>query len=778
MDSNRRRQIEEVYHAALERDPEIQTAFLDGACRGDPDLRREVESLLARAVPVVEATATLPGSETAAGALVGAYRIVAQLGAGGMGVVYRAHDTKLGRDVAIKSLPREFARDPERLARFRREARVLASLNHPNIGAIYGLEEWGGSNYLVLELVGGETLRGPMPVARVLHCARQIAEALEAAHKNGIVHRDLKPANVKITLEGRVKVLDFGLAKAVQSTEENQYLSQSATVTGLETVAGRVMGTPRYMSPEQARGEAVDKRTDIWAFGCVLYELLAGKAAFPGETQAATIAAIQEREPDFKALPAATPALIRELLRRCLRKDVAGRLPDIAKARAAIEKAEMEPAPGAKRRRIAAVSALLAILAIGAAWWVRELGPVGRFEAAALKHATFTQLTDQPGQELYPSLAPDGKSFVYASRATGNWDIYSQRAGGKNPVNLTRDSPADDTEPAFSPDGERIAFRSERDGGGIFVMGATGENVKRITDFGYNPAWSPDGGEIVCASTTFVRPDVRLSFHSQLISVKVATGEKRLITPGVEFAMQPHWSPHAHRIAYWSVHGTQWDIWTIAAGGGKPVPVTNDPALDWNPVWSPDGTYLYFASDRGGSMNLWRVPIDERSGKVLGEPEPVTTPSPYSAYISFSRDGRSMAYAQRTFTSNIQRVAFDPSREIVVRQPLAVTQGSGAKGSPDISPDGEWIVFASRGKREDLFVVRKDGAACARSRMIRSGTGCRPGPPMANALPSTPTEAASLRSGPFIPMAVACNGSPIPRTVSSITQPGRPTAAA
>ena len=174
--------------------------------------------------------------------------------------------------------------------------------------------------------------------------------------------------------------------------------------------------------------------------------------------------------------------------------------------------------------------------------------------------------------------------------------------------------------------------------------------------------------------------------------------------------MQPQWSPHAHRIAYWSVQGTQWDIWTIARGGGEPVPVTSDAALDWNPVWSPDGSHLYFASDRGGSMNLWRVRIDEKSGKVLSDPEPVTTPSPYSAYISFSRDGRNMAYVQRTFTANVQRAAFDPVRELTIGPPLPVTEGSRVTNSPDISPDGEWIVYSTQGsKREDLLVVRKDG---------------------------------------------------------------------
>src|SRR5262245_61579125 len=291
------RRVEELFQAALERPPEDRKGFLDEACRNDADLRQQVELLLAKDVQAKSFLESAPLDDdsmpTATGLIgrqFGPYRVVSLLGSGGMGEVYRAHDDKLGRDVAIKTLPPEFARDPDRLARFRREARTLASLNHPNIAAIYGLEESSDVDCLVLELVEGEPLRGPLPLTNALRVAKQIAEALEAAHEKGIIHRDLKPANIKVTLDGRIKVLDFGLAKAVwgpglSGPNENQDSSQQSTVTPLETMAGRIMGTPGYMSPEQARGQKVDRRIDIWAFGCVLYELLAGKRAFPGETQ-------------------------------------------------------------------------------------------------------------------------------------------------------------------------------------------------------------------------------------------------------------------------------------------------------------------------------------------------------------------------------------------------------------------------------------------------------------------------------------------------------------
>src|SRR5271167_3065986 len=285
----------------------------------------------------------------AAGTKLGSYEVVAQIGAGGMGEVYLAHDTKLGRDVAIKVLPEAFAHDPERLSRFQREAKMLASLNHPNIATIHGLEQSGGTSYLVMELVSGETLQervkrdGPVPVEESLAIAKQIAEALEAAHEKGIIHRDLKPANVKVTPEGKVKVLDFGLAKAFEGDTSNEDPSNSPTVSMAATMHGMILGTAAYMSPEQARGKALDKRTDIWAFGCVLHELLTGKQAFHGEDVTEILAAVVLKEPAFDGLPKNISSSIRVLLQRCLRKDRRQRTPDAATIRIEIEDAIAAP---------------------------------------------------------------------------------------------------------------------------------------------------------------------------------------------------------------------------------------------------------------------------------------------------------------------------------------------------------------------------------------------------------------------------------------------------
>jgi serine/threonine protein kinase len=281
------------------------------------------------------------------GSRLGVYEVIALIGRGGMGAVYRAHDPRLGRDVAIKVLPESLAADPERAARFEREARVLASLSHPHIGAIYGVEEATGPEHttikaLVLELVSGPTLAdrlaaGPLPLAEALQIARQIGDAVEAAHERGIVHRDLKPANIKLTPEGSAKVLDFGLAKLVVGNDLDS--TQSSTMTVAGTHIGVILGTPLYMSPEQARGQTIDKRADIWSFGCVFYEMLTGRAAFPGQTVSDTIAAVLSVDPDWSVLPAATPAPLRTLLQRCVEKDPRQRLRDIGDARIELDTA-------------------------------------------------------------------------------------------------------------------------------------------------------------------------------------------------------------------------------------------------------------------------------------------------------------------------------------------------------------------------------------------------------------------------------------------------------
>jgi serine/threonine protein kinase len=399
---------------------------------------------------------------------IGAYRIVSLLGQGGMGEVYRAHDDKLGRDVALKILPDSVAHDPERLARFEREARLLAALNHPNIAAIYGFETAGSVPALVLELVEGPTLAdrlgdSPIPVAEALALARQIAEAIESAHDKGIVHRDLKPANIKIASGGLVKVLDFGLAKLADAPDPSSDArsadaSQSPTFTAVSR--GFILGTAPYMSPEQARGLQVDTRTDVWAFGCVLYEMLTRRPAFPGRTATDSIAAVVERDPDWTALPRDTPQRIRDLLRRCLAKDVKRRLHHIADARLEIEDALAQPRDDAAqetlsrpRERLAwmTVAALLAVAAVAALVWNRPApeAPETRLEIA-------TPPTTDP---VSLAISPDGRQVVFVATSNGKPHLWIRSLDSVSARPLAGTESA--YYPFWAPDGRSIAFFAE-----------------------------------------------------------------------------------------------------------------------------------------------------------------------------------------------------------------------------------------------------------------------------------------------------------------------------
>src|SRR5215831_2771210 len=367
MTPERWREVTQIYGAVVSQAPERRAAAVAELCGTDEELRREVESLLQSkdGESLLERAAVDRGSVMqmlSVGSQIGVFRIDSLLGVGGMGEVYRARDTKLNRDVAIKILPPAFANDPDRLARFKREAQVLASLNHPNIATIHGFEDGGGVHALVLELVDGDTLADrlgppqgrPLPVPEALAIARQIADALEAAHEQGIIHRDLKPANIKVRDDGTVKVLDFGLAKLADpvgaALQGGPSLTQSPTITTpAMTAAGMILGTAAYMSPEQAKGKPADKRSDIWAFGCVFYEMLTGKRAFDGSDVAETLAAIIRADPDFSLLPSALPPIIRTALISCFQKSRSARTGDIAAIKFALQHTSLEAAPRGRR---------------------------------------------------------------------------------------------------------------------------------------------------------------------------------------------------------------------------------------------------------------------------------------------------------------------------------------------------------------------------------------------------------------------------------------------
>jgi serine/threonine protein kinase/Tol biopolymer transport system component len=490
MNEDRWRRIEELYHAARLLNDSVRASFLAAATEGDAELRHEVESLLVSGAsspgfldePVEMSGAGPRVSDVASlsGRRIGTYSIHERIGAGGMGEVYRAHDSKLRRDVALKVIAADLIGDndqqrPDHLRRFRHEAHALAALNHPNIAAIYGLEEADGVTALVMELVDGSTLadrmlQGAIPVEEALPVAKQIAEALEAAHERGIVHRDLKPANIKLRADGTVKVLDFGLAKAMGPAVRVPDVSQRATHTApAKTATGVIVGTAAYMSPEQASGRAVDHRTDIWAFGCVLFEMLTGRAAFGGDTLTDTLAAVMRAEPDWPQLPAATPPRIGTLLHRCLDKDNRRRLQAIAEARIVIEHVlsrvpdDSTSAQTSTSRRVSLpwgwAALLLVAVAVLSSLMAYRVG-AGRAEPAAL--AVLRPNIDlPPGVTLSgsPALSPDGSKLVVVGQSKSKTQLYlrSLDQDETRPIEGTAEARA----PFFSPDGKWVGFYAD-----------------------------------------------------------------------------------------------------------------------------------------------------------------------------------------------------------------------------------------------------------------------------------------------------------------------------
>ena len=743
MTATRWQRVGNIYHAAMALGAEERRAYLDSACGDDAEVRREVESLLAHAgdasgfleTPALELTGRALAAQTTSliGRRVGQYEVRSFIGAGGMGEVYLAHDTRLNRDVALKCLPPHVASDSSARARLEREARLLATLNHPNIAAIYGVEQADGVTALILELAEGHTLADQsLPMREALGIARQIADALEAAHDKDIIHRDLKPANIKVTPGGVVKVLDFGLAKAL-----NEGPAHGPDASTERTRAGVIMGTAAYMSPEQARGKALDRRTDVWAFGYVMYEQIARRAAFAGETSSDCLVRVLESEPDWARLPQDTPDSIRRLLKRCLQKDPAARLHHIADARLELDEAlHPQPAPGLpgplRARRIWRLGLLTSALVAG----VTAVGYVARALVAAPPVGVVTQLTFRHGNIGKARFAPDGESVVYSAAWNGEpYRLYTTRVGSAQSRAMDL-GPADllalskQGQLAISP--SRPAVDGWEPHGTLAVTALSGGGARELYIDVVGADWTPDG-----AAMALVR---RVDGGTQLeFPVGTVVHQAPVILP-------PRISPDGTRVCFFAgeAYGQLW----VGERSGSARLLATPLGRGGHCAWTPDGREIWVEAGGGMHMTLDAIALSGArrtvasytgmiqiediapDGKVLLAAGTLRFSAHGSTRDSADGGDRDLTVfdATRLFhlTRNGQQVLLWDNSPGAERHPAFLGETSGTPAVPlgpgapaALSPDGKWAAVigdgASNRRIRNKLTLVPTGAGTART---------------------------------------------------------------
>jgi serine/threonine protein kinase len=690
------------------------------------------------------------------GAKLGRYRVISELGSGGMGVVYLVHDEALGRSAALKVFSAEGPHKPHELHRFIQEARTAALIRHPNIAHIYEIGEDDGNNFIAMEYVEGVMLRHykPTSLTEMLDCFIQIVKALVAAHTVGVVHRDLKPENIMVGTDGYIKILDFGLAKRIPRSERHSE-NHASTLSTVYTDPGTIIGTATYMSPEQARGIAVDARTDVWSVGVTMYEMLAGRPPFEANTVSDVISMILHKEPaPIARFSREVPAQLEWLVMKTLNKDPAERyqttkelLADLQKLkrrfeidkelgevlsefpatehgrgggskgelgslvstesavpRSTVPMSSVEYIVSAitahKRGATITVAIFLLVAAICVAFYLSTRLPKNTSVAVS---RTLSRLTSGDGLQSGAAWSPDGRFIAYSSDREGSFDIWVQPVNGGDPVRVTH-SPAHDWQPDWSPDGNTIVFRSERENGGLFIIPAFGGREKRIASFGYRPRWSSDGKRVLCLSAgdeVYTHPELYVIGLDNQPPLKVSTvlGAQR------HFAKQGWvaWHPDGQRISFLSDKG---GFWTIPVWTGKPLKSELSPtvAKEWeeagvtigNFSWAPSGDALYFEGESKRVRNLWKVRVDPKTLAWISAPQRLTTGLGHDTEVALSKDGKRLAFTTVAQSTRIWSLPFDGTTGRIKGTGQPITGSDVDAWFPDLSPDGQKIVFVAR----------------------------------------------------------------------------------
>ena len=699
MQADRWRQITGLYHAVLERPPEERLGFLKESCKGDDDLYREVEGFLAQG-DVTTGSLLAPSRfsdllpPVTSGSNLGHYRIEGPLGAGGMGQVYKARDMRLNRYVAIKFLHRARVADPNRKSRFIQEARAASALNHPNIIVVHEISTHEDIDYIVMEHVAGKTLgslilRQGMRLDAALGIAVQIAGALAAAHAAGIIHRDVKPSNVMVRDDGQVKLLDFGLAKLLETTPIE---SQATRAQPVETLEGTIMGTVAYMSPEQAEGRELDVRSDIFSFGSVLYEMVTGRNPFSRDSAMATLSAILKEEPQP---PEGVPPELERIIRRCLRKDPTRRFQHMDDVRVELnefsedsERSRLAVPAAAARRPILPLKVWV-VAAVGAAISIWAVSRTGTPPVVAL---TTVPLTTYTGAETYPSLSPDGLqvAFGWNGETRDNFDIYVKMVDGGEPLRLTSD-PAPETFPKWSPDGRSIAFLRD---GAIFLISPLGGAPRKVTDTASPKfAWTPDAKSI--AFSEGAGPQ-----HGGLILINLETGERRKITdpPSTSGGDEFFEFSADGRLAFVrrpSLEGAG-ELFIRPLAGGPLKRISSPGNFLYHVVWASDGMSVIGTIEAGGITSLWRIPVDG------GEPSRIAGLQDGARRATVSSASHRLVYERAFFEENIW--------SLTEQARVPVIASTRRDFNPQLSPDGSRIAFVSdRTGGSEIYVSDADG---------------------------------------------------------------------